>query len=207
MKPFIFFDLDGTLLDSRERLYLLFQHLVPDCTHSFESYWFQKREGVSHRRLLKDVYGYSDDRITQFESDWMRLIEDPSWLAHDRVINGVHEMLDMLRVEHHIALITARQSPERVAEQLKEQGIGGYFDEVLVTGQRSSKEHLLHGRTFPPNSWTVGDSGEDVMLGKAFSMKTAAVLSGFKSREYLERYQPDQIMEDVTHLKEVITKD
>ena len=34
----IFFDLDGTLLDSKERLYYLFQHLVPECKFSFEEY-------------------------------------------------------------------------------------------------------------------------------------------------------------------------
>ena len=45
----IFFDLDGTLIDSKLRLYSLFQKLVPESILTYDEYWKYKMNKISHQ--------------------------------------------------------------------------------------------------------------------------------------------------------------
>ena len=47
----------------------------------------------------------------------------------------------------------------------------------------------------------IGDTGVDVMAGKALGMHTIAVLSGFRERTILEGYAPDYIFNDISDIK------
>ena len=48
----LIFDLDGTLIDSRLRLYKLFQQLVPTSELTYQDYWAFKQENVSNEDIL-----------------------------------------------------------------------------------------------------------------------------------------------------------
>ena len=48
----LIFDLDGTLIDSRLRLYNLFQQLVPTSELTYQDYWAFKQEKVSNEDIL-----------------------------------------------------------------------------------------------------------------------------------------------------------
>ena len=48
----LFIDFDGTLVNSKERLYNLFQFLVPSSGFSFDEYWARKKKGISHKVIL-----------------------------------------------------------------------------------------------------------------------------------------------------------
>ena len=65
----LIFDLDGTLIDSRNRLYQLFQRLVPESTLSFEEYWKLKRNKISNKDILIHRFCFKDNKIEQFISD------------------------------------------------------------------------------------------------------------------------------------------
>jgi phosphoglycolate phosphatase len=64
----LFLDLDGTLLDSKKRLYKLFDFLVPESDLSYEDYWNLKRNAVGHVDILKDKFNYSDRSIEEFSN-------------------------------------------------------------------------------------------------------------------------------------------
>jgi phosphoglycolate phosphatase len=69
----IFFDLDGTIFDSKERLYRLFQELVPQSNLTFEEYWSLKRNKIGHKTIIANYF--KDIDFIQFEKKWMELIE------------------------------------------------------------------------------------------------------------------------------------
>ena len=69
----IIFDLDGTLIDSSERMYRLFQDLVPESTFSKEEYWKLKRNKINHKVLLQ-MY-FPDMDFEEFNKKWLSLIE------------------------------------------------------------------------------------------------------------------------------------
>ena len=93
----IFFDLDGTLIDSKDRLYRLFQHLVPVSNLTFEAYWDYKRNKIDHRKILETRHFFSEQDIVSFQKNWMDKIELPEWLAFDKPFKGVTAYLMELK--------------------------------------------------------------------------------------------------------------
>ena len=198
----IFFDLDGTLLDSRQRLYRLFQYLVPSSILTFEEYWNFKRNKVGHQEILSKEFSYSNKQIQAFEKEWMEKIEMSEWIAYDKPFEGVTDYLVNLSHAHSLYLITSRQFEDVVLSQIAFFGWKGLFEAVLVTGQIKEKEQLVRTTVRTESTdWFVGDTGIDIETGKKLGMKTVAVLSGFLSREKLIRYEPDMIVESVVQFK------
>lgn len=195
----IFFDLDGTLIDSKLRLYSLFQELVPQSNLTYEEYWKYKKNKFSHSMLLNQIFNLDENEINVFETKWMKLIEADSWLKFDKPFDGVTEHLIKLK-EKGITLyvVTARQFKEKVFSQLALFGWGTIFQEILVTGQKNKKEELMKPHlSLNADNWIIGDTGMDINVGKKLGIKTVAVLSGFQNEEVLSTYNPDYILKNI----------
>lgn len=199
----LFFDLDGTLIDSRKRLYKLFQELIPQSSLSFEEYWKLKRNNIIHSELLSQYFNYKNSEILLFEKTWMTLIEDDDWLNFDKPFEGVYEYLESLKLDDNkIFIVTARHRKDNALTQISNFGWSDLFDEVLVTEQKSPKTELIkpYLKTNETN-WMISDTGKDIQIGKQLNLKTAAVLTGFLNKDKLLEYNPDRIVDIVTNLK------
>lgn len=197
----LFFDLDGTLIDSKPRLYHLFQHLVPQSNFSFTEYWNLKHQQKDHASILRELLGFTEADISAFQSHWMQRIELREWLVYDKPFDGVTALLEQLSQGNHIYIVTSRQFEDIVKEQINGYGWGDYLKGVFVTGQSIEKQELLTDfHQTNEEDWFIGDTGKDIQAGKALGMKTAAVLSGFRSRQSLEKYQPDIIVDSILDL-------
>lgn len=197
----IFFDLDGTLIDSRGRLYRLFQHLVPASTLSFDEYWNYKRNKIDHREMLKKFFSFSQDEIFLFQENWLDQIELPQWLALDKPFRGVTEYLLELKKQHELYIVTARQFENILLSQLTDFGWNGIFVKVFVTAQKTEKADMIKKAVATNETdWFVGDTGKDIQTGKSLGLRTAAVLSGFLSKEKLQEYEPEIIVDNVINL-------
>lgn len=199
----IVFDLDGTLICSKRRLYELFCFLVGHEHLTFSRYWDLKFSGQTNKEILRNSFGFSDPQVDAFVKKWMFLIEDDQYLALDTVIEGVPRLLSALSKKHDLYLCTARQSANKAHEQLDSLALKDHFKEILVTEQRSTKEELLKtcGVRFGFADWMIGDTGHDILTGKALGMKTCAVLSGFMSEASLVSYKPDSILPFVSYFE------
>ncbi|MBC3258106.1 MULTISPECIES: HAD hydrolase-like protein [Pseudomonas] len=199
----IIFDLDGTLIDSKPRLHQLFQHLVPESKLSFSEYWELKFAGHSNETIVSDRFGFNARAVTEFRRDWMALIESPSFLERDVNFTGIHEALDELKESARLYVCTARQFVNPVHVQLEALNLLGYFDEVMVTEQRNTKEFLIAQKVsnLTSHDWVVGDTGKDVQVGMALGVNTCAVLTGFMTADALSRYSPKIILESVIEFK------
>jgi len=194
----ILFDFDGTLIDSSQRLYRLFCELAPECSLSYQEYWRIKRDRVNQADILRQYFNYNDVQIAQFKKAWMTSIEDISRLAQDVPFAGVHELLRQLSLTHALYLVTARQYPERVKKQVASFGWSEYFTDILVTGQQQTKTALIRSMVaYDPTDIIVGDTGEDIQVGKELGIRAVAVSSGCLSAEVLAEYKPDCLLENV----------
>lgn len=196
----IYFDLDGTLIDSRRRLYLLFNQLVPESDLSFDAYWDLKRNKINHHQILTSRFSYNSESLNVFETQWMENIEKAEWLAHDKPFEGVTSFLQRLKEKCFLYLITARQSENMALTQIKFFGWESLFAKVLVTGLKREKYDLISENVLGKEDWLVGDTGKDILTGKKLGIKTAAVLSGFLNQQKLLEYHPDIIVNYVTDL-------
>lgn len=202
----IIFDLDGTLICSKKRLYELFCDLTNSRELSFSDYWEFKFSGCSNQDILKNEFDYPEEKINKFVTLWMNKIEDSYYLEMDTVIEGLKEFLEKISINNQLYICTARQSVVQVKAQLKSLTILEFFEEIFVTEQRFTKTELLlnSGIAFSKNDWFVGDTGHDIKTGQQLGMKTCAVLSGFMSETALLAYGPNKIFKNLTLMQEVL---
>lgn len=199
----VVFDFDGTLIDARPRVYEVFQSLVPVSELSFDDYWALKRSGIGHEQILKDTFFYSDTDFKRFSASWLKEIERPTWLALDTPFEGVTQLLNDLCGHWTLYLATSRQSKAGVLDQIRTFGWEFVFKNVLVTEHSIEKTRLIScNMKLMRNDWFVGDTGHDILVGKELGVRTAAVLSGFLSRDRLMEYQPDVIIDSVLGLRD-----
>lgn len=199
----LFFDFDGTLIDSKSRLYNLFSSLVKESHLSFNEYWGLKKTGLGHAAMLQNIFGYSENEIENFQHKWHDLIEDDVWLKYDQPFDGATEKLKSLSEINDLYLVTARQNINKVNQQLDSFSWYHFFKQILVTEQKVEKQALiLKNVEINSNDWIIGDTGKDIQVGKALGMNTCGVLSGFRSEENLKKYQPDIILNSFINFNE-----
>jgi phosphoglycolate phosphatase len=195
----LIFDLDGTLIDSKPRLYHLFQHLVPASKLSYDDYWVFKQNKVSNEAILANEFGYDEVAIKNFVANWMKYIESPEFLEFDKIIPRVKETLDRLSKQAELHVCTARQFRQSTIEQIDGLGLLSYFNTIMVTEQKKRKDDLIFDYVsgLSPKDWMIGDTGKDIQVGHALGIKTCGVLSGFLSEKSLRPYKPDLIFSSV----------
>ena len=141
----IFFDLDGTLIDSKLRLYKLFQELVPKSNLTFIEYWNFKQNKINHAKILKEKFDFDESSIFKFKQDWMKLIEIDRFLKLDTPIDGVGKyLLTLKEKEIDLFVVTARQNKSKAVKQIEDFGLLGFFNQILVTENKKSKFDLIH---------------------------------------------------------------
>ena len=199
----IFFDLDGTLINSKMRLYSLFQELVSASNLSFDEYWNLKKKKINHATILREKFYFNDNSIYNFDNYWLQLIETDRFLKLDTPINGTGEFLLTLKEKgFELFVVTARQDKVKAIKQIEDFGWLGIFNEILVTEHKKSKLELMHKvLKGSKKGWMIGDTGKDIQAGKKLFLKTAAVLTGFLNKKVLISYTPDLILDDVTNFK------
>lgn len=197
----IIFDLDGTLIDSRLRLYKLFQKLVPESRLDYNHYWSFKFAGLSNELILSRQFGLSESKVVEFRERWMDLIESPEFLSIDTNFSGMQAALMRLKSEAKLYVCTARQLVEPVYAQLESLKLLDFFESVMVTEQRNAKEFLIseNVKGLSAADWVIGDTGKDIQVGAALGVSTCAVLTGFMTRDVLLKYGPTRVVESVIH--------
>ncbi|MDH1365253.1 HAD hydrolase-like protein [Acinetobacter johnsonii] len=198
----IIFDLDGTLICSKKRLYELFCNLIQSRDLSFSDYWNLKYIGNSNQDILRERFDYTKAEISNFVNGWMKKIESDYYLEMDTLIDGTIEFLERIIQNNSLYICTARQSTCQVAKQLESLSISKYFENIFVTEQKNRKAELLKnsGLKFTKHDWIIGDTGHDIITGKEIGINTCAVLSGFMSLDALIGYSPDIIVANIAKI-------
>ncbi len=193
----IFFDLDGTLLDSSDRLYNLFIDLIPECKLSKHEYWQLKRSKIDHKQII-EMY-FKNHFFEEFNQEWLKLIESDKYLMFDKLYPDAVYLLQKLQKFNNLYLVTARQSTEQLLFELRRFNIENYFTNILVTNHKFSKKDLI-SPYYKSEDIFISDTGSDINIGCELGMRTIAVTYGFLSRESLENYTPTYLVDSIQEI-------
>lgn len=200
----IIFDLDGTLIDSSERMYQLFQMLVPQSSFTKSEYLKLKRDKVSHKMILEKYFsGISFD---SFSVKWKQEIEKEKYILLDHNYADTIEVLNELSKKYNLFLLTARQSENELIKELQRLKLKTFFAEIFISKGKCSKKELLcdyenYCSGFLNNvKYYVTDMGEDILIGNELGLTTIAITHGFMSEVKLMEYDPKYIINTLTEL-------
>ena len=205
----IFFDLDGTLVDSSEAY-------LEAARVSFRSIGQTpptKEMMLEIPRRLEQGFPITD--ITNGETKrFLKMYLRTYYTVtpkKTKLLPNVKAALKTLSLRSKLAVVTMRYVPRQsIIRELEFFGISEYFAQVVTSlggfKPKPSPEALLHCvKTFGLISGEcvmAGDSVNDIRAGKAAGIPTVAVLSGLFGCEELEKEKPDLILNDVTALPE-----
>lgn len=192
------FDLDGTLVDSSDRMFTLFNSLVPDSYFTKDQYWDLKRNRINHEMILSSYYPLSS--FSDFNRQWLDKIESKQYIDMDKLYDDAIFTLLELKKQYELVLLTARQSSRMLHYELTKLRIDTFFNQILVTECVKTKKELMQLNNFPKGSLYVTDMGRDVVEGNEFGLKTIGIDHGFMSREKLAEYKPSIIVHELSEL-------
>ena len=203
----IFFDLDGTIVDSREAY-------LEAAKTAFRTIGQEASEAATAMEIPKRLeQNQSIDDITRGNTKRFLAVYLKTYYAitefKTKPIPNVQATLAALQEKAKLALITMRYVPKTaITKELQQFGLAQYFTHIVTAldahKPKPSPEALIATVKAMDvqicDCVIVGDSVSDVKAGKAAGVKTVAVLSGLFSHGELAREHPDLILKDVTQL-------
>ena len=207
----IFFDLDGTIVDSREAYYeaarTAFQAMGQEPPEMEAALEIPRR--LERKQSINDIIKSDPHKFLQVYLKRYYSIT----IEKTKPLPDVSVALDTLSAKAKLALITMRSVPkESIIKELERFRIAKYFTYVVSAldthRPKPSPEALIKCVKALDvqicDCVIVGDSISDVRAGKAAGSKTVAVLSGLFSCQELAEENPDLIIKDATALPNFI---
>lgn len=212
MKQAIFFDLDGTLIDTSGRHYKVYSDIlefygIPN-TLSKKEFWNHKRNGRKTVELLPE--GFPEDHIRAFTKEWLKRIEDKVYLNHDVLLAESLDVLSVLNDKADLTLVTLRNNSENLFWELDNFGLINYFSDVVIGSptQLKNKTALIKDRILTyskgDNVIIIGDSETDISSGKELGILSVAVTYGIRSKDFLEKLEADFYLDNLSGIVNIV---
>ena len=208
----VFFDVDGTLLDS-----------APGILHTMQEAFERMGTDVSHIDLTKYMGPPLRKTFAEHYNTEAEIEQAVGYYRTSYAVKGCHEcslfdgakeMLDALR-QAGVLLYTATSKPTKVVTpMLHEQGIANYFVEIggaSMGKDRDTKADVIRWLLRRPELQgkrilMVGDRKEDLQGAAECGLPGAAVLYGYGSLQELQPFDPVILAKDPAALTSYILK-
>ena len=213
-KRLIIFDLDGTLVDTRQDIADAANHMrvlsgkIPIME---ERIWKFVGNGLFY--LIQHCLETDDPKLIRKGAKLYRAYYKKHMLDKSRLYVGARECLEILKGVHQ-AVITNKPNP--YAETiLKEFYIYRYFFKV-VAGDRvypfkpdpaSTLALMEAAKVTPDQTLWIGDSDVDIETARAAGVHVIALAHGFVSKEKLKAAKPDRLYKDYRALINAVKQD
>ncbi|MEH7492556.1 pyrophosphatase PpaX [Neobacillus niacini] len=205
----ILFDLDGTLIDTNELI-------ISTYLHTLEKYFpgkYQRQDVLPFLGpTLHEVFGAMDSERVE---EMVLAYRTYNLANHDALVKefvGVMETIETLKKKgYKLAIVTTKR--EDVAfKGLRLMKLDPFFDVMIaydhVKKVKPDPEPIFLALekldSKPEETLMVGDNFHDVLAGKNAGTLTAGVAWTIKGRDYLAKYEPDYMLENMTDLLTIL---
>ncbi|HXL82447.1 MAG TPA: HAD-IA family hydrolase [Pyrinomonadaceae bacterium] len=199
----LLFDWDGTLVDSAQLSLIAFEQSFATLGINFD------------REIYARVYSpnwYSVYEAMGLPPDqWQRA--DELWIQHygeqnAQLVEGAKSTIAALKEQNYRLGVVSSGSVCRVTREIKESSVAEFFEVVVCNEQMENKKPHPEGLDTalralgctPEQSAYVGDSPEDIEMGKRAKMLTVGVRSEYPTSWKLESYDPDIFLKSFNEL-------
>jgi HAD superfamily hydrolase (TIGR01509 family) len=198
----ILFDWDGTLVDSSLSSFTAFQRVCCDFGISLGSEQYEKIYSPDWRSMYQAL-AIPPQKWEEADDRWIYYY---GMKTPPAVEGGLHTLKEF-NAKYCLGIVTSG-SRARVCREIKTLGFEGYFQTVIsgddVLNRKPHPEGLLIAmkqiRKQPQACCYVGDSPEDVEMGKRAGVWTVGIQSRYPGSRRLASAQPDLRIESMDEL-------
>lgn len=213
MKEIVFFDLDGTLIDSSRGIYMSINYALekmdwPTLTEE------QLRTFIGPPLLDSFKKIGMTDETAELGVKYYRELYAQKGMYEVHVYDGISDTLAALHQTKALYLATSK--PEKFAKEIIENlGFSNYFSGIYgadLEGKRSAKSDVLAYALSETNAVKeeavmIGDRQHDVLGAKNNGLASIGVLYGFGDREELKIAGADAIIQHPQELLSLLDKE
>jgi HAD superfamily hydrolase (TIGR01549 family) len=207
----ICFDLDGTLVDSKETILKSTKKALDSLNirYEFSENIFSNMIGMH----FVDIFSKLNFEVNDFEK-FITLYKQLyfEYMPDSILYPGVEETLEYLKKKDiKISLLTTKVQ-EQAEKIISYFNLQSSFDYIM--GRRDGFQHKPSPEPLifickeieiqPSESLIVGDTELDVQCGKDAGAKTCGVLYGYRTKEQIENEKPDFIISQLDELRKVL---
>lgn len=192
----IIVDLDGTLLDDRERHYRCYCDIITLLGGKpliSDEYIALKRTKMPLEKILS--LSKLGAFVSRFSKMFLERIESKEYLAYEFIRPDALEfMSDITQMGLKLMLATMRKNNENLLWQLQRLGIYSYFEDRILCGSKRevSKNSLVPWRV----QCVVGDTEDDEAMADILETVFFGILSGMRDKRFLHAdYYVDNLNE------------
>jgi phosphoglycolate phosphatase-like HAD superfamily hydrolase len=181
-------DLDGTLIDARDRQVGVAAEALAEVTgHELDErrFWQAKRRGATTREAL-ELLGHPTGSAIAVAQRWSQRIESDEWLRRDRALPGVPRALASLRAAGVATVVlTARRSADGARVSLRSAGLEDLVEQLFVVDPVRAVAGKATALRRCRAAAFVGDTESDGAAADRAGVPFGAVSTGQRSRPYL----------------------
>ncbi len=201
----VIFDLDGTLIDTKDEIFSVFSKAFENMGLKLDRERMERYIGLPLRELLEKLLGEYDERVE-------REIAKVYYSNRERKIRLFPGMEDILNGNFRRAILTSKKRKTAIYD-LSYLGLLEHFPIIVGADDIERKKPCAEGifkiiRMADCKSrervFMVGDTEMDIMAAKNAKVNSVAVTWGFRSEEFLKRYRPDYIAHNPDELKRIL---
>lgn len=197
------FDWDGTLVDSAQLGLTAFEQSFAALGVAFDHEIYRKVYSPNWYSVY-EAMGLPKDKWQTADDLWIHHYGEQT----AQLVKGAQETIMGLRQKGFRLGVVSSGSDCRVAREIKELGFDNVFEVVVCNEQMEKKKPDPEGLETAmrslgcsaEESCYVGDSPEDIEMGKRARMLTVGVRSAYPTSWKLKSYSPDIFVEAIIEL-------
>lgn len=204
----IIFDLDGTLIDSKQEIVktykLVFSKIVPGKSVNYEKINY----GATINEVLNNIY-LKDEEKRNKAKKLFSSIYDNSDFAETKIFEDVMNVLGFLKKQKNRLYIATNKRLVPTIQILKKKELFHLFSDIManemIPDVTLSKEQMiaaLKSKYSFSEGFMVGDSAVDISAGNNQKLLTIAVSYGYEDRELVSIQNPLYVIDS---FKEIIS--
>ncbi len=199
------FDLDGTIVDSWDEIVTVFTKVFERWGIDLDLKRLRMAVGFPLATVIEKTAGF-------YDADLEKEIKKEFYRLNPRKIKMYPGMDKVLRHPAKKAVLTSKRRRGTIND-LEFLGIRNLFS-VVVTA-----EDLKHPKPHPEGVmriikaigddgvYLIGDTEIDILTAKNAGVMSIAVTWGFRSKEFLKRYDPDYLVDRAEEILKIIERD
>ena len=189
----IFLDLDGTLLDSRERHMVVLENALKECNVfgcDLSNYVEYKANGNRTIDFLEKELKLNSDISEKITEVWKRTIEEEQYLKIDTLYGDTVAFLNIVKDKgYKTIIVSARQNKDYAMKGIKTSEINYLINDVIIVSPFNAISEKLSALMQNKEEFSVyiGDTEIDYEAGKRAEILTFILNRGFRSKEYWDK--------------------
>lgn len=208
----VIFDLDGTLIDSKQEIIDTYRKVTVEIKPSKPIDFSALDFGETMKSILETIYGDDFDSISKAKIRFSEIYDSSSY-EQTKIYPNVNEVIEELYEKKLVLHIATNKRLVPTLKIIESKKLAKCFTSIMasdmIENKLLSKREMVDSickRFGVEKGFMVGDSPQDIDAGFFANLTTIAIIYGYGNKEKLLKENPNYTIENFVDLPNILIK-